>query len=429
MPEDGHPADALTALQESGQDVVLPGPGTAGTRPPRRVTEAVAARWPTLARAFAGIRFALLVYLATRVLLIVVAVINQQPPTWPVLNELSNWDGFWYRSIAHIGYPGYVSHWQTNLGFFPLYPLAMRGFSYLLLWATPYGSIGAITVAGIVISTIGGFLTVVLVQRMATEWWDAKVARRAVLLFCLFPGSVVFSMIYAEGLAIPLAAGCIYALTHRRWVLAGVLAGIATAVEPEAFVLVVICGVSALLELRRQGWHLKPAARSFLAPFLSVFGGIAFAAYLWGHTGSPFASFIAQRDGWGEHTNVLALVHDATKLSSEWTWSNLAEPTVNLNLVVGLVGAVLMIAMIVGMFLQRRRVPVEAILWSLGIAFLTLTSANIPPNPRLLITAFPLLMVAAYYLRGWTFRIVLVINGILLAGLSTLTFIGLTLRP
>ena len=52
---------------------------------------------------------------------------------------------------------------------------------------------------------------------------------------------------------LPLAAGCILALQRRRWVLAGVLAGIATATEPEALVLVLVCAVSAALELRRSG--------------------------------------------------------------------------------------------------------------------------------------------------------------------------------
>lgn len=405
-----------------------PGSGAAGARPVRGLRDALVVRRPTLAGWFASVRFALVVYLVTRILLIVVASINGPLRNTPFLNEFTNWDGFWYRSVANIGYPGYVSHWQTNLGFFPLYPLSMKGLSYLFLWA-PYGTIGAITVAGIFISTVGGFVTTVLVQRMATEWWDAEAGRRAVLLFCLFPGSVVFSMVYAEGIAIPLAAGCIYALSRRRWVLGGVLAGIATAVEPEAFILIIVCGVSALAELRRQHWRLRAAAPSFAAPLLSVWGGVAFGAYLWGHTGSPFASFIAQHDGWGEKTSILALVHDANMLASQWTWSDLTEPNVNLNLLVGLIGAVLMIAMIVLMFLQRRRVPVEAILWSLGIAFLTLTSAHIPPNPRLLITAFPLLMVAAYYIRGWSFKVVLCINGLLLAGLSALTFVGLTLRP
>jgi hypothetical protein len=212
-------------------------------------------------------------------------------------------------------------------------------------------------------------------------------------------------------------------------VLAGILAGIATAVEPEAFVLIPVCAVSAVLEFRRQGWSIRRAARSLWAPFLSVWGAAGVGAFLWAWTGSPYASFIAQHDGWHEKTSPLALVHDATTLAGQIQFNDLTEPQVNLNLVVGLVGAALLILMLVLMYKQRRAIPIEAILWTLGIAFITLTSWNIAPNPRLLITAFPALMVLAYYLRGRWLTVVLWINGFLLAGLSALTFIGLTLRP
>ncbi|MFL5822491.1 MAG: mannosyltransferase family protein [Solirubrobacteraceae bacterium] len=407
-------------------------PGTVTTppeefAPPRTGTGSFSA-------SFAKVRFALGVYLGTRLLLLVVALVNGALRHVPLTNELANWDGFWYRSIANFGtplggYPHAVSHLQTNLGFLPTYPLSMRSLSYLLEWTTPYGRIGAITVAGILISTIGGFVATVLVQRMATDWWDPQAGRRAVLLFCLFPGSVIFSMVYAEGMAIPLAAGCIYALTKRRWVLAGVLAGINTAVEPETFILVIVCAVSALREFRRQGWSFRAASRSLWAPVLSVFGGVGFGAFLWAWTGTPFASFIAQHDGWHEKTSPLALVHDVKMLAGQISFTDLSEPNVNLNLVVGLVGAVLLLAMLVLMFKQRRAVPIEAILWTLGISFFTFTSWNIAPNPRLLITAFPALMVAAYYLRGKWFVVVLWINGVLLAGLSAITFVGVALRP
>ena len=384
--------------------------------------------------AFAQVRFALGVYLATRLLLLVTAIINGALRHTPLIDELANWDGMWYRSVANFGtplggYPHAVSHLQTNLGFFPGYPLSIRGLSYLFEWTTPHGRIGGITVAGIVISTIGGFVATVLVQRMATDWWDPQAGRRAVLLFCLFPGSVIFSMVYAEGIAIPLAAGCIYALTKRRWVLAGVLAGISTAMEPECFILVIVCAVSAAKEFRRQGWSFRAARRSLWAPFLSIWGGVGFGAFLWAWTGTPFASFIAQHDGWHEKTSPLALWHDASVLAGQISLSDLSEPNVNLNLVVGLVGAVLLIIALVLMFKQRRVVPIEATLWTLGIAWFTFTSWNIAPNPRLLITAFPALMVTAYYLRGKWFIVVLWINGVLLAGLSAITFVGVALRP
>ena len=386
------------------------------------------------ATAFASVKFALTVYLGTRVLLLVVAIVNGALRHTPLIQELSNWDGQWYRSVANFGtplggYPHALSHLQTNLGFFPGYPLAMRGLSVLLWWSTPYGRIGAITVAGLLISTIGGFVTTVLVQRMATEWWDEAAGRRAVLLFCLFPGSVIFSMVYAEGIAIPLAAGSIFALTKRRWVLAGVLAGIGTAIEPELLILVVVCVVSALKEFRRRRWSFRAAKRSLWAPFLSVWGAAGFGVFLWAWTGNPLASFIAQHDGWHERTSPFALIHDASVLAGQISFTNLNEPRVNLNLLIGLIGAVLLIIALVLMLLQWRAIPIEAIVWTLGITYFTFTSWNIAPNPRLLITAFPAIMVTAYYLRGKWFLLALWINGVLLAGLSAITFVGVALRP
>jgi len=250
-----------------------------------------------------------------------------------------------------------------------------------------------------------------------------------VVLFCLFPGSVVFSMIYAEGVALPLAAGCILALQRRRWLLAGVMAGFATAAEPEALVLVIVCAVSSLLELRRRGWRTPAALRSLLAPSLSLSGVAAFIAYLWAHTGTPFAYTQAQHYGWNEKTDPFALVHLARSLANEVSFSHFNHPTINLNLVVGGTGALLLVVLLVLLFMRWRQVSIEALLWTLGIGVLAITSEYTPPNPRLLITAFPAVIVLAYYVKGRAFASLALANGVLLAGLSALTFVGTTVRP
>ena len=121
-------------------------------------------------------------------------------------------------------------------------------------------------------------------------------------------------MVYAEGILLPLAAGCILALQKRRWVLAGALAAVATATEPQALVLVRrVRGVGGARAPPAR-FHEPAALRSLIAPALSVVGVVAFAAFLWIWTGSPFASFIAQRDGWSEKTDVFALVNLAEQL-------------------------------------------------------------------------------------------------------------------
>jgi hypothetical protein len=231
-------------------------------------------------------------------------------------------------------------------------------------------------------------------------------------------------LVYAEGIMIPLAAGCILALQRRRWLLAGALAAVATATEPQALVLVLVCAVSAGLELRRT--H---SARPLIAPALSVVGAGAFATFLWIWTGSPFASLIAQRDGWSEKTDLFALVHLAEQLGDEISFRHFNHPTIDLNLVVGLGGAILLIVLLVLVVRNWREMSVEAIVYTLGIAWLGMTSEYVPPMPRLLIIAFPAVIVVARYVRGRPFHAILCVNGVMLAGLSALTFVGTTLRP
>jgi Mannosyltransferase (PIG-V) len=391
---------------------------------------AVAPSRPTRLRARAaaaltGARFPIAVYLATRALLLLVALINGTLRHHAFTHELAQWDGLWYRQAAGHGYPDHVVHGQSTLGFLPLYPMVVWLVSHAFVVPIAHWQILSTTVAGVIVSGVGGLAAAVLIGRLAETWWGERAARRAVLLFCLFPGSVVFSMVYAEGIMIPLAAGCLLALQNKRWLLAGVLAGLATATEPQALALVPACALSAALELRRNRREL----RTLLAPALSVVGAAAFAVFLWVWTGTPFASLIAQRDGWSERTDVFAIVHLAGQLGDQISLRHFNHPTIDLNLVVGFGGAILLIVMLVLVARNRREMSPEAILYTLGIAWLGLSSEYVPPMPRLLITAFPAVIVVARYVRGRPFTFLLWVNGIALAGLSALTFVGTTLRP
>jgi hypothetical protein len=94
-----------------------------------------------------------------------------------------------------------------------------------------------------------------------------------------------------------------------------------------------------------------------------------------------------------------------------------------------LIGAVLLVWTLTLLVRERHRVSIEAIAWTAGISFLALTSEYVPPNPRLLITAFPAIMVVARYVHGRAWTLILWGNGVLLIVLSVCTFWGTTLRP
>lgn len=369
------------------------------------------------------------VYLSARALLIIVAVLNDSYGHHSLQSQLAHWDGLWYRDVANNGYPRQVSWLQTNLGFFPLFPISIYLLSPVLQLLTTHNQIWASTFSGVFISGAGGLVATVFVHRLADGWWGRAAARRATVLFVVYPGSVVFSMVYSEGLLLPLTAICIWALERRKWVLAGAMAGLGTAVQPVGLLLGLVCGVAALRELWRGGWRARSFHLGVVATAMSATGAVCFMAFLWIWTGNPLANYIAQHHGWGEKTDALALWHTWQRMIPAFSPDHFNHPTVNLNLLIGLVGAVMMLAELWLLWRSRHEVSLPAIVWSLGITFFAFTSEYVPPNPRMVITAFPMLMVIARWVQGGWFAFIVFINAIALAVLSLLTFYGHMLRP
>src|SRR3978361_1583558 len=78
------------------------------------------------------VRFAVAVYFGTRVLLLLVALLERELRHQRLITELANWDGMWFRARPPHGYPTHVSHEQTTLGFFPLYPITMWAVAHVV---------------------------------------------------------------------------------------------------------------------------------------------------------------------------------------------------------------------------------------------------------------------------------------------------------
>jgi hypothetical protein len=368
-----------------------------------------------LAPTLLSLRWPVLVFLASRVLLLAMVWIEHLVRHQGVLDALSDWDGRWYALLALHGYPTHASHLPTTLGFFPLYSIVIRVVAGRLTFlGMPF--IYDIFAAGAIVSTVGGAVATVLVQRLATGWWGQQAGRRAAVLFCLFPGSVVFSMLYAESLLIPLAAGCILALQHRRWVLAGILAGLATATATQGLVLILVCAASSFVQFRRDREH---ALVSLWAPALSLSGIAAFALFLWVWTGTPFAYLIAQHYAWHEQTDPLALV-GLVKLAISNIRGHIAVEFL-FKPVGYLIGAVVLAVLLAISVRRRRSMSIEALIWACGISFLVFTTEHVGPSPRALITAFPAVIAAVTCVRRRGFVYLSCICAVLLLATSWVT--------
>lgn len=280
----------------------------------------------------------------------------------------------------------------------PLYPLAIRGLASVFA-VSPLE-------AAVLISFAGGLMAAVLVQRLAAIWWGEQTARRAVAVFCLFPGAVVFSMAYSEGLTLPLVARCLLALASRRWLAAGVLAGLASAVEPAAVILFPVCLAVAWHHITVTGRGDRAARRSLLAPLLAPSGLAAFAVYLWWRTGTPLASYQAQRYGWhqGDPFALLGqpvagwILHHPIAV-----FGYLANP----SLWNGLLGTVFLVVALVMLARVRHELTPGTLLWTCGVGAMTVWSVMTLTNARMLLIAFPAVIVWARCLPGRRFALFL----------------------
>jgi hypothetical protein len=265
-----------------------------------------------------------------------------------------------------------------------------------------------------------------LVQRLAALWWGERTARRAVLAFCLFPGAVVFSMAYSECLTVPLVLGCLLALASRRWLAAGLLAGAASAVEPAAVILLPVCAAAAWRQISVSGWADRPARRSLLAPLLAPSGLAAFAGYLWWRTGTPLASYAAQHYEWHQGDPFALLGQPIAEHIIDHPVSVFGYLG-NLSLWNGVLGTVFMAFSLVRVFRVRHELTPGTLLWTCGVGAMTVWSVMTLTNARLLLVAFPAVIVWARCLSRRRFALFLGVEIAVLLLASGLTLAGLML--
>ena len=192
------------------------------------------------------------------------------------------WDALWILRAAEQGW----SAGNQGAAVFPLYPLAIRALHRAgIPWL-----VGALS-----ISNVCFLVGLYLVYRLAEIDHGAETARRAVWLQALYPGSLFFLAPYSEALFLALSAGALYAARRRRWWLAGLLGGAASATR---VVGVLVVGALAVEFWQQRREPNRVRLRSALSLLLSPLGLLAFILFWRLQSGNPF-EFLVQSRLWG----------------------------------------------------------------------------------------------------------------------------------
>jgi len=304
-----------------------------------------------------------------------------------VTGLLMKWDAGWYLKLAQQGYPTHLpprAHMSSTAGFYPLYPLLVRG---LIHGSAIHGAGASITVA-----IVTSALALVVVWQLAARLCDEGVAYRAVALTAFAPGAFVLSMGYSEGLLLLFASATLLMLLDRRWLLAGICAGLACLARPTGVAAAVACAVAAFVALREYRRDLRP----LLAPVLAGIGAVTLPIYHLIHTGDALAYWKTQKYGWHESFDFgLSTLRSFAK----WT----THPLRDVNILFASLAFIVLVAGIV--LLVRWRPPAPVTAYALTIAVLTIGASSYASTFRFVLIGVPFTIAFARALRHMTFAI------------------------
>jgi hypothetical protein len=203
----------------------------------------------------------------------------------PIMHELgwftdlwARWDSRFFLEIARHGYD------HASAAFPPLYPAALFVAGHVLG--------GQYVLGGIVVSLAAALGSFFLLHRLAEERLGTDGARRAVVYLAVFPMSLFLQAVYSESLYLLLVLGAFLLAERRRYLAAGVVAGLA--------ILARSVGIALLPALAVLAWRERRRGRALLGLASALPVAAAYPLVLWAQLGDPFA-FVSAQDEWHRH--------------------------------------------------------------------------------------------------------------------------------
>lgn len=229
----------------------------------------------------------LLLSLAVKVGLITLTLIEfgaAPDPLTALGRAWDRWDAQHYLYLATHGY-GATGDARNLIAFFPLYPA--------LISAVAATGLPART-AALLISNVAGVVAAILLYEVARQDLRENAAFRAAAFFVVFPTAYFLLVGYTEALFCALAFGAVLATRRQRWLLAGLLGGLAAAARLTGLALLPFLAI----ELFYARHTLRAVAQALLAPALIMLGFVTYLLTNLLVLGDAFAFVSVQRQHW-----------------------------------------------------------------------------------------------------------------------------------
>lgn len=215
---------------------------------------------------------------------------------YKILNVWGLWDSSWYLNIAQFGYSNHLNILkQANYGFFPLYPLFIKIFSFIF---QDYA------ISALIVSNLFLILAAIFLYKLSRLDCNEKTSLRTIKYLFLFPSAFILSAALSESLFLFLIVVCFYCAKKQNWFLSGFFGMLLTLTKP--FGIIILVPVVYEFFMANKGkWRLSYLHVIKDACFISLIpmGLALFAIYTYFLTGDILAypHIKATAIGWGDH--------------------------------------------------------------------------------------------------------------------------------
>jgi len=208
---------------------------------------------------------------------------NPPDPGWQnVFTAWERFDALWFLRIGDTGY----RLGDGSAAFFPLYPLAIRGLSFVMG--------GHPLAAATLVSNAAFCGALIVTYLLTTSELSERAARNTILLMCLFPTAHFFLMPYSESLFFLLSVAAFWGARRGRWGVAGAAGALAAATRSIGFVLAPALLIEALQQRNEGRGRAWPGV---LAAAATLCGLLAYLAY-WGLRAGEWLAPLTRQANW-----------------------------------------------------------------------------------------------------------------------------------
>ncbi|MDT9683257.1 hypothetical protein RND61_14420 [Streptomyces sp. TRM76323] len=290
------------------------------------------------------------------------------------------WDSLWYARVAEHGYDFTLTapdgRELSSMAFFPLLPWLERAVSVTGL---------TLNQAGLFISAMASVVAALGLFHLGRHVHSPEVGTLLVCLWASLPVAIVQSMAYSESLFVALAAWSLYFLLQDRWGVAALLACAAGLTRPVGVAIGIAMCTHALTRLRRA----DNRARILASCALSLSGTAAYVLWVGAQRGN-FFGYLGVQAAWG---NGFDGGYSFARFLGEFI-----SPSPILTAV--LLIAIIALSVTPHVMMRLRGYPPALIAYSTVVTAMAMgASGYFGSKPRLLVPAFPLLLLVAIALQ------------------------------